>query len=264
MARPRIYKTQGVVLRQMPLGEADRILTLFTPDMGKLRAVARGVRRTKSRLGGHLEPLTHVSVSVAHGKALDTIAEAETIHSFRGLREDLGRVSRAIYVAELVDGFSAEHSPSPNVYRLLLEALHRLQESSGSGQLIRYFEVQLLRQSGFGPELLRCVECRSDIEPGDHLFSSAKGGVLCQRCRPPSGEALLPLSLNGMKVLRYLQREEYAKAATLTVPQALEDELERVLGTYTRYVLDRELKSADFMHLVTPGRSRRATGARRG
>jgi DNA repair protein RecO (recombination protein O) len=248
----------------MPLGEADRILTLFTPDMGKLRAVARGVRRTKSRMGGHLEPLTHVSVSVAHGKSLDTITEAETIHSFRGLKEDLGRVSRALYVAELVDGFSAEHSPSPNVYRLMLEALHRLQGSSGSGQIIRYFEVQLLRLSGFGPELLQCVECRSDIEPGDHLFSSAKGGVLCQRCRPSSGEALLPLSLNGMKVLRYLQREGYAGAAALTVPQALEDELERVLVSYTRYVLDRELKTTEFMRLVAVGRARRPAGARRG
>ena len=251
-SRPRIFKTHGVVLKQMPLGEADRILTICTPDAGKLRAVARGVRRTKSRMGGHLEPLTHVSVSVAQGRVLDTITEAETIHSFRGLREDLQLVSRAVYLAELVDGFSTEQSPSSAVFALLLNTLGRLQHAGGATSLMRNFEVQLLKHTGFGPELHVCVECRSLVEPGDHLFSCAKGGVLCPRCRTQPGAAMLSVSLNTMKVLRHFQREARAGAAMPNVPFAILNELQRLLGTYITHVLERELKSTQFMDLVAP------------
>ena len=251
MARPRIYKTQGIVLKQVPLGEADRILTLCTPDMGKLRAVAKGVRRTKSRLGGHLEPLTHVLLSIAQGRALDTITEAETVHSFRGLRENLQLVSQAVYLAELVDGFSVEQSPSAAVFELLLNTLGWLQKAANPAQLVRYFEVQLLRSSGFGPELYKCVECQTVLGPGDHLFSCAQGGVLCPQCRVLSGDALLPLSLNTIKVLRHFQRPTTrATTAELRVPRAILDELERLLRPYIFYVLERELKSAEFMSLV--------------
>ena len=255
MARPRTYKTQGIVLRQMPLGEADRILTLYTPDLGKVRAVARGVRRTKSRLSGHLEILTHVRVSVAEGRSLDAITEAETIHSFRGLREDLPLVTKAVYLAELVDSFSTEQSPGATIFELLLGALDDLQTAEGPDQLLRQFEVQLLKHSGFGPELYRCVECRTVLEPGDHLFSCAAGGVLCPQCRTRSVDALLPLSLNAMKVLRYFQHEDQARVGELKVTAALLNELERILRTYIRYVLERDVKSAEFMNLVSGSRS---------
>ena len=247
MARPRTYKTQGIVLRQMPLGEADRILTLFTPDVGKLRAVARGVRRTKSRLGGHVEPLCHVRVSVAEGRALDTIVEAETIHSFRGLREDLQEVSAAVYITELVDRFTVEQSPNPTLFQHLLDALTWLQRVERPEKLLRHFEVRLLADAGFGPELQRCVECRSDLEPGDHVYSSAKGGVVCPACRVNIDESVLPISLNAIKVLRFLQREDYARTDALDVPDALLVQVERLLRTYVRYVLERDLSSVEFM-----------------
>ena len=247
MARPRTYKTQGIVLKQMPLGEADRIITLYSADRGQIRAVARGVRRIKSRLAGHLEPLTHVAVSVAEGKSLDAITEAETVHSFKRLREDLRRVSEGVYVAELVDGFSAEQSPNPGAFSLLLNTMRRLQRADQTTLVLRHFEVRLLEVSGFGPELRQCVECRSELEPGDYLFSSARGGILCRRCQVTSEDALVPVSLNAIKVLRYLQREPHDEVAALRVPAALLQELERVLRTFIRYLLERELKSADFM-----------------
>lgn len=250
MARPRTYKTQGVVLKHMPLGEADRLLTLHTPERGKVRAVARGVRRTKSKKAGHLEPLTHVTVSIAEGRGLDVIAEVETVHSFRGLREDLRRVSTALYLAELVDNFSSEQSPSPALFHLLVDALGWLQDAEDASLLLRYFEVRLLANAGFGPELYQCVECSSDLEPADHLFSNAKGGVLCPECRTQPGEAMLPLSLGAMKVVRFVRREAYPRVAELEVPAPLLDEIERLLGSYIRYVLERDLKSTEFMNLV--------------
>ena len=254
MARPRTYKTQGIVLKQTPIGEADRILSLHTADLGKLRAVARGVRRPKSKLAGHLELLTHAKVSVAEGRSLDTIAEAETIHSFRGLREDLSLVSRAIYLADLVEGFTAERSPSAATFQLLLEALGRLQDDESPARVMRCFETQLLRCSGFGPELHRCVECRSVLEPGDQLFSSARGGILCNDCHVEQEEAMLSISLNAIKVLRFFQAEPYSRVAGLGLSVGLLEELERLLAAYIRHVLERELKSTEFMNLVTSGR----------
>ena len=252
MHRFRSYKTEAVVLRQMPLGEADRILTLFTPERGKLRAVAKGIRRPKSRFGGHLELLNRVSVSLAEGRNLDVLTDAQAVQSFRGLRDDLQGLSRAMYVAELVDRFSIERSPSTQVYRLLVEALTRLEQGRQQGLLLRYFEMGLLDRSGYKPELHLCVECRLTLEPADHYFSSAKGGVLCPECRIGSDDVLLPISLNGMKVLRLLQREAgFAGTAGLKLSPRLLAELERLLQSYIRYLVEREIKSAEFVSLVT-------------
>ena len=257
MVRPRTYKTEAVVLKQTPLGEADRILTFYTQDMGKLRAVAKGVRRTKSRLVGHLELLNNVSVSLSQGRNLDVVTEAQVVHSFAGIRQDLPRLSKAIYIAELVDGFSVEHSSGYTLYRLLLNTLAHLDRAERPDLLLRHFEMHLLALSGFRPELYSCVECRSTLEPADHLFSCANGGVLCPNCRVASGQALLPISINAMKVLRYLLREEdYAKVAGLKVSLGLLREIERMVRTYVRFLAERELKSAEFMNLVSSDRAR--------
>ena len=257
MPRIRTYKTEAVVLKQTPLGEADRILTLYTPDMGKVRAVAKGVRRTKSKIGGHLDLLNSVTISLSVGRDLDVVNEAQLIQSYKGLREDLERLSKAIYIAELVDGFSVEQSSSYALYRLLLDALGWLETTTQADLLVRHFEIHLLVQSGVRPELYSCVECRSMLEPADHLFSCAHGGVLCPKCRVNSSQALIPISLNGMKVLRFILREEeYAKIEVLKVSSDLLREIERTLRNYIRFLVERELKSADFMNLVSSGRGR--------
>ncbi len=259
MSRFRTYKTEAVVLRQTPLGEADRILTLFTPDKGKLRAVAKGVRRPKSRFGGHVELLNHVSVSLAEGRNLDVLTDVEAVQSFRGLRDDLQGLSRAMYVAELVDRFSIERSPNPAVYRMLVDALARLEETEGRELLLRHFEMNLLERSGYKPELLVCVDCRSTLEPADHYFSSANGGALCPACRVRADGSVIPISLNGMKVLRLLQRDaNFAAAAGLNIPPTLLAELERLLRSYIRYLVERELKSAEFVSLVSSTTTLRA------
>ena len=175
MARSRSYKAEGIVLRQTPLAEADRILTIYTRELGKVRAVARGVRRPKSKLGGHLEPLCHVAVSLAEGRNLDTVSEAEVIQSFSGLEDDLERLSKGIYLSELVDAFSPDRLANRQVFDLLLDALDRLQCSERPVNLLLSFETKLLGLSGYGPELRQCVECGLDLEAADHLFSSAAG-----------------------------------------------------------------------------------------
>lgn len=261
MARPRTYTTEGIVLKHMPLGEADRILTIYTPGLGKLRAVARGVRRPKSRMAGHLEPLTRVRVSVSEGRSLDHIGEAETLRSYRRLREDLELVSKAMYLADLVDSFTVDRSPSAALFDLLAGSLARLESGNKADQVLRYFEIQLLRTSGFGPELGECVECRSALEPASHLFSPATGGLLCDACGPSAKGPFVRLSVNAIKVLRFFQREPPAAVDALEVSPPVLREAARALRSYTTYVLERELKSARFMNLVASESPRREATA---
>ena len=236
----------------MPLGEADRILTLCSPDMGKVRAVAKGVRRTKSRLGGHLELLNRVSVSVAIGRNLDTISEAYAISTFGGIRGDLQRVSRGLYVAELVDCFSFEGNGNQALYSLLLGTMHTLESCDSLDMLMRWFEMRLLECSGYMPELVHCVECRAWLEPADHLFACDSGGALCPDCRAASGGALLPLPLNTMKTLRFIQREvSFDKLEALSVPSRILNDMERLMRTYIRHIVEREVRSAEFVSITT-------------
>ena len=252
MSRFRTYRTEGVVIRQMPLGEADRILTLCSPDMGKVRAVAKGVRRTKSRLGGHLELLNRASVSVAIGRNLDTISEASAISTFGNIRGDLRKVSRGMYVVELVDTFSMEGNGNRAIYHLLLNTLLWLERADNQDMLMRWFEMRLLDCSGYMPELVHCVECRKWLEPADHLFVCDAGGVLCPNCRTASSGALLPLPMNTMKTLRFVQRElHFNNVETLKVSEQILKDMERLMRTYIRHIMEREIKSAEFVSLTT-------------
>jgi DNA repair protein RecO (recombination protein O) len=250
--RSRTYTTEGVVIRLADLGEADRIVTIFTQDLGKIRAVARGVRRPKSRVSGHLELLYQVTVSAAYGRSLDVITEAETLQMHGGLSQDLKRLSHAVYMCELLDSFSAERSPNYQLYRLTTSALGWLESTDDPWLLVRYFETQLLDLSGFKPELRRCVECRRELAPGDHVFDIGSGGVLCPDCRSLGVDLLLPLRLSSMKVFRLLQREpDFARVGALRTSAPVRSEIERVLTEHLRYVLERRLKSVDFVRLVS-------------
>ena len=193
----------------MRLGEADRIITLYTPDRGKVRAVVKGARRTRSRKGGFLQPLTHVRVSIAEGRSLDQVVEAETEASFRAVREDLSLVSIGLYLAELVDAFSADGAVNPSEFRLLVGALGALESTERPDQLARYFETRLLSVAGFGPEVRQCVDCGEELSAGDHAFSCAGGGLVGPECRSRTHGALIHVSMNAIKVLRFFQVSDF-------------------------------------------------------
>jgi len=246
MTTPRVYKTQAIVLRRMNLGEADRILTLLTPNLGKMRAIAKGVRRPKSKMGGHLELLSHSALMLARGKNLDIITQSETIDSFLPLRGDLWRASLALYAAELVDQFTPEHVENYPVFRLLLNTLRWLCEAQNGELTLRYFEVNLLGHLGYRPQLHECLICHTPLEPVINFFSASGGGVLCPRCRHQEPLAQ-PISLNALKVMRFLQDQEYATASRVRLTAELSRELEGLMRHYIRYLLEREVRSAEFL-----------------
>jgi DNA repair protein RecO (recombination protein O) len=244
--RPRVYKTQAIVLRQRKLGEADKIVTLYTSHHGKIDAVAKGVRRTKSRLAGHLEPLTLGSYLLAEGRDLDIVTQAETVDAFPALRDDLERVSCGLYCAELVDRLTPERSEGNPVFRLLQETLGYLNASAEYEMATRRFELRLLGELGYRPSLTDCAACGNRLEAVQNYWSSDAGGAVCPACADDSLR-LAPLNVNALKMLRLLQRSPYEDAARIRVSSALAAEIEACLGDYVRYVLEREVRSAGFV-----------------
>ena len=249
------------MVRAVDLGEADRLLTILTPFHGTVRAVAKGARRPGSKLGGHLDLLRHVSLSVREGRSLDTVSQAETVSGFRGLHDDLGRLSLGLYLAELAERFSVEGAANPQLLRLLNAALTELEAVQDGGLLARWFEARLLLMSGFAPEVGRCVECGKQLEQQDHVFSAPASGILCPACRPSAGEGtLLPAPVSTVKLLRFLLRSDWPAVCRLrTDPDELR-RVERIHADHLHYVLDRALRSAAFVDEV---RSGAAAGPRR-
>lgn len=246
MTAPKVYKTEAIVLKRINLGEADKILTLYTPNLGKLSAIAKGVRRPKSKMGGHLELLTHCSLMLARGQNLDIITQSQTISSFLPLRSDLWRASLALYAVELVAQFTAEQVENYPVYKLLHDTLHRLCETDNGDLTLRYFELTLLTHLGYKPELHQCLGCKSPLEPTANFFSASSGGVLCPACgeKEPLSQ---PISLNALKVTRLLQQGDYQIASRVRMNEELSRELESLMRYYIRYLLEREVKSAAWL-----------------
>lgn len=246
MTIPRVYKTEAIVLKRNNLGEADKILTLYTPNLGKIRAVAKGVRRPKSKLGGHVETLTHSAMMLARGRNLDIVTQSQTIDSFLPLRGDLWRISCALYAVELVDRFTAEQAKNYPVYKLLLNTLGWLGQASDVQLLLRYFELHLLGYLGYQPQLHQCLSCKSPIEPTANFFSPSGGGVLCPNCGDTE-PVVRPISLNALKVMRLLQGSDYETASRVRLSPNLSQELEKLMREYIRYLLEREVKSVEFL-----------------
>ena len=246
MAPPRLYKTEAIILRQRKLGEADRILTIHTPTYGKLDAKAKGVRKTTSRMGGHLQPLNRCMVQLAQGRTMEVVAGCDTLESFQRLREDLERLSRALYAAELADRFLPERVESASTYRLLLETLRRLQGANDADLVLRYYEMRLLELSGFRPELERCLGCDQPLQPQPNFFAPAAGGTYCSSCGAGAAGSRT-LSVNGLKVLRLLQRASYNDVGRLNMRPALAQEVERHLRSHIVCMLERDVNAAAFV-----------------
>ncbi len=246
MAPPRTYRCEAIILSYSPFGEADLLVTMFTRDQGKVRAVGKGARRSTSRLVGHLEPLTVVRMSMAHGRSIDIISQAEVVESFASLKEDLTAITKGIYLAELVDGFGAEASANPELFQLMIDTLRAVQADPASDLPLRAFEFHLLQVSGLRPELYHCVECRQELEPDAHRFSPNVGGTLCLECAPDDAH-LRPLSLRALKVLRLFDRSSIAEACKLSVDDSLAEELKSLLLTTVGYWLGKEIRSNSFL-----------------
>ena len=200
-----VYKSRGVVLRSMRYGEADRILDLYTQDVGLVSAIAKGIRRTKSRFGARLEPLSCVEFMAYHGRTLDTITQVEVLRSFRGVREDLARFEAAGGMVRAVRALSGGDEADRRVFNLLYHGLDSLEgRESGFKTIEAAFGLKLSVLAGYAPQLDTCLNCGAAPDSaGNPYFAPNLGGALCAHCRTAAGDAfpLPPTTLQRLQAL---------------------------------------------------------------
>jgi len=276
MREQRTYPTEAIILKQSNLGEADRILTLFTPYKGKFSAVAKGIRRPISKKTGHLELLCRSQLQVAVGRNLDIVTQAQGLESFLHMREELWHLTCGLYLTELVERFIEENTPHTDVYKLLLESLRaldndaiavqqqRLQQiiedvaqqdmvSETNGQrnrtrlLMRYFEIYLLSSVGYEPVLRSCANCDTELQPEENGFAPSLGGALCPNCSHLWSQSI---SMNALKILRLLHRSDWSQVPRFRLDAHLHTELERAMHGLLRFHLERDLKSWSFLETL--------------
>ncbi len=246
MAKPHLYRTEALVLKRVDFGEADKLVTLYTPWLGKIRAIAKGVRRPTSRLGGNVELFVHSQMLIAKGRSLDIITQSESVRAFVNLREDLWRTTFAYYLAEMLDQLTEERIQNCPVFELALNTLHRIAESPDPELAVQFFQIQLLGYLGYNPELHHCVRCRRLLGQTANSFSPVSGGALCLECGQAEATAK-GMSLNAFKMLRLLQSGDFPLASRVRVDPSLRRELEAILRGHIQFILEHELKSANFL-----------------
>ncbi len=272
MRQQHSYSTEAIILKRSDFGEADRNITLFTPHKGKFHAIAKGARRPVSKLAGHVELLNRSQLQLALGRNLDIITQAEVRENFLRLRSELWHMTCGFYLAELVDRFVEEHVTHTDIYTLLLQTLRyldadahalvqqRAQESLSSegnvvstggktSLLLRYFELRLLTSVGYAPSLHNCASCASPLLPQENGFKASLGGALCSQC---SHLWERRLSLNSLKILRYMQENPWRESARIRLNDSLQTELETLMHSLLRFHLERDLKSWSFLDMLTP------------
>jgi DNA repair protein RecO (recombination protein O) len=269
MRQQRSYPIEAIVLKRTAIGEADRILTLFTPNKGKMRAVAKGIRRPISKKAGHLELLNRSQLQLALGRNLDIITQAEGRENFLHLRRELWHMTCGFYIAELVDRFVEDSTPHLDIYALLLEALRYLDADASALQqqraqnvevnneqvgvhghtrlLLRYFELHLLSAIGYEPVLYHCAHCGNELRPEENGFRASLGGALCPQC---SRFWERHLSLHALKVLRFLQQRKWIEGSYLNLDAKLQVELEALMHDLLRFHLERDLKTWSFLDML--------------
>jgi DNA repair protein RecO (recombination protein O) len=258
-ARPRVYHVEGIVLRRRNIGEADSVFTVLAADGHKFEAVARGARKPRSRMRGHLEPLTHSRFMVATGKSLDVFTQAETIEGFRRLRDSLELTSAAMYCAEISDRFTVEGQENRRLFQLLRLVLGAIDEGAAD-MALRYFELHLLALSGFELQLASCARCGGPLEAEASLFSPGGGGLFCRGCRPEAGPGRL-MSVRAIKTLRYGRTARLADFCQVMADGELLHEMQSALGDAIVFQLDRRPATSRFMEDVAALRLRPAETA---
>jgi DNA repair protein RecO (recombination protein O) len=229
-----LYRDEGIVLRTHKLAESDRIVSILTRQHGKVRAVAKGVRKTKSKFGARLEPPTHLQLQLYEGRELDIVTQAETIDHFRSVRDDLDRLTRAVSMLEAADQLSLDREPNPAMYQMLVGALRALAGSSGPLVVAGFF-LKVLALEGYGAAVDACIEC----DRADDLvsFDLDSGGVRCADHR--RGSLISP---EALELVRAIVGGRLG-AALNEPPSPATHEVDQVARRSMEHHLERRLRS---------------------
>ncbi len=239
--RSRSYQAQGIVLRRLNLGEADRIVTIFTREFGKRRFVSKGSRKPGSRSAGHLEPYSRTAFLAAETRGLHIITQAESYETYSMLRSSEVSIAYASLMAEQVDSLSEEDERNVKIFDLLNSAYQLLEDGVDQLRTLLVFELHLLQTQGYRPELYSCINCGNRLATGANGFS-VDGGVVCHRCLPANYSAK-GLSDNAIKLARLIDEGDLGRALTLRTSAATLYELDSALAVYISHISGKSSKA---------------------
>ena len=263
MAQERVFSTEGIVLRRIDYGEADRILTIFTRQHGKLRAIAKGARKTTSRLAGPIELLTRTRYLLATGRDLAIVTQCEVQERFEHLREHLWHASAGYYVAEALDRAVEDHQEQAAIYALGCDTLRRLNDDAAAWlanptpdnkagptargwAALRWFELNLLDSLGYRPSFHACVVCETPLMPvEENGFNAELGGAVCPTCGRYAQRRLPLLSL---KVLRLVHTTEWSALPVMRLDARTRGDVEEILQQVLVQNIEHALRSWNFLH----------------
>ncbi len=247
-----VYKTEGIVLKQFDIGEADKIITFYTGNRGKVRAVARGVRKTKSSIAGVVQPFSYCRLQIYRGKSLDRINHIKSIYPFSVLREDLDKMAYASYMSEFVEKVGMEDAPNESLFSLLLMTFHKL--ITANNNELKYiniiFKVKALVFLGHKPELEYCIDCGEKVNSkSKNSLSISKGGIYCSRCSKKYSD-LYSLSGESLQILKKFIDTELKVILNLRMSNTAYRQLNNFINKFIVYHLELNLKSEKFLHII--------------
>lgn len=240
-----LYRTNAIILRTRNIGEADRVLVLLTEDLGKFEAVVKGARRGRSRFVGCTLPFNYIKALLLSGKGMDNLSQAELIHSFSKIREDLIKLAYASFWMELIDGFVQEREEVKEIFRFLLAAFIVLENVSDPKILNLAFEARILNYLGYQPRLDFCTACGKLIT-GSFLFSIEAGGLICEVCREEYPD-LTHISLNVLQLLKKLTETDLRRLNDLMASESEFRIAGKILRGFIEARFDKPLKSRVFL-----------------
>lgn len=242
------YKTEGIVLKTNNFGEADRLITIFSADYGKIRAIAKGIRRAKSKFGARLEPFSYVKLLLYKGRNLDIVTQTEVIDSFRKIREDFNRFLYGSIVLDLVQRTVLEGEENEKIFLLTKTFLDKLIKPVKSySLLVSAFEIKLISFLGFRPVLDKCVKCKKEIKKNSVWFSFSSGGIKCENC---IGDDFSAVKVDFLPVLKKILKSKFEEMLDFQIEQKTQGEILKLLTDYWSYHLHISLKSRECLSQI--------------
>lgn len=240
----RLYRTEGIIIKRIDVGEADRVLTIITPH-GKMVASAKGVRKTTSRLAGHLELLSDCQLQLASGRNRDVITQSVARERFGALQHTLLTMAAGYYVAEMTDVMVGDEDAVAPVYGHLRDTLRMLCQPCQIDMVVHWYTLQLCEAVGYRPQLVSCAGCAQTLAQDAKHWSIVQGGMLCPECARRDTHAQ-HISLALFKLLRFVQREPLTVVAHTAQTDGLHFQMFQLLQRWMRYSSDRTLRAAAF------------------
>jgi DNA repair protein RecO (recombination protein O) len=246
------YQVKGIILKKQDYRESDRLFIIYTDELGKIEAVAKGVKKIKSKMAGHLDLFFEIDFMVALGKTYYQIAGADIRKNFNNMKKDLAKTVLGSFCLEIVDNFVKPGHPDYKIYRLLREFLNVLNNSDKKNflenyALLKFFIIKLMSLLGWEPELYNCLKCKNKIMPNGNFFDAGRGGLVCGKC----GRDGFPISAAGIKILRFVLKKESGDFTAIKISKKQLKETSAIIDYFMKAHGDSKPKSGLWINYLT-------------